>query len=528
MRAVLFIFLFLISSVAHATQTVLGYPNGYPAVVCAPNDKGAGCTGVSGGGTNYWGQSGNNIYPATIGNNVGIGTATPGAPLAVNGNILLNSSGGQTLTSNGTSLTLSETGDTYGTVSLLLENRNGLNGALFYNPALDLTDFSFETSSTATQNFRYEHRSSFLQNSANTNGEFQMLIPSGPTFFAFFGTQDSGILTGNFGIGQASPAQKLDVNGIVKMTGFSLPTNASAGYVLTSSSVGIGTWMPATGGGGSSFWSPNGQDIYNTNSGNVGIGTINPQGLLATTNNILDDGSGNIKGTSATLSSSSTYSVGNIYTSGMLQDDNSGANLEAVGNYFSFSIYAYITVGSTKVYSATPSTVIGTDDNSGNNFYWYIYWSPVSGAYGYKIVINEDDYNGYYDYGIDVGNVTSFYYDGSYTTESAAVITPSSPATFHNTALTVNGNATVANNLNVINSALVGTSGNGVQMNPNFSSGWGTGEGLIFKSTGGGIYTGSNNGATISAQTDNSGNTSFNLTNNYGLVLMVVIMGRSI
>ncbi|MCD6097571.1 hypothetical protein J7K18_01640 [bacterium] len=54
---------------------------------------------------------------------------------------------------------------------------------------------------------------------------------------------------GNVGIGIASPLYKLDVNGTVNMTGFRMPTGASAGYVLTSDGTGVGTWQPLAGGG---------------------------------------------------------------------------------------------------------------------------------------------------------------------------------------------------------------------------------------------------------------------------------------
>lgn len=49
----------------------------------------------------------------------------------------------------------------------------------------------------------------------------------------------------NIGIGTTAPAQKLDVAGIIKMTGFQLPTNATSGYILTSDASGFGTWQPA-------------------------------------------------------------------------------------------------------------------------------------------------------------------------------------------------------------------------------------------------------------------------------------------
>src|SRR4030042_1461546 len=47
---------------------------------------------------------------------------------------------------------------------------------------------------------------------------------------------------GNVGIGIESPAQKLDVSGTVKMTGFQMTTGKGEGLVLTSDASGVGTW----------------------------------------------------------------------------------------------------------------------------------------------------------------------------------------------------------------------------------------------------------------------------------------------
>jgi hypothetical protein len=51
------------------------------------------------------------------------------------------------------------------------------------------------------------------------------------------------IPTGNIGIGITNPTEKLDVAGTVRMTGFSMSTGASNGFVLTSDVVGRGTWQ---------------------------------------------------------------------------------------------------------------------------------------------------------------------------------------------------------------------------------------------------------------------------------------------
>lgn len=48
--------------------------------------------------------------------------------------------------------------------------------------------------------------------------------------------------SGNVGIGILSPTTKLDVSGIVKLTGLHLPTGAVNNYVLTSDASGIASW----------------------------------------------------------------------------------------------------------------------------------------------------------------------------------------------------------------------------------------------------------------------------------------------
>lgn len=50
---------------------------------------------------------------------------------------------------------------------------------------------------------------------------------------------------GSLGIGTATPTEKLEVVGTVKMTGFQLTTDPALGYVLTSDALGRGYWRPA-------------------------------------------------------------------------------------------------------------------------------------------------------------------------------------------------------------------------------------------------------------------------------------------
>ena len=73
-----------------------------------------------------------------------------------NGNVLL---GGDNATITApTGLTLQETGDTFGGVALNLQNRNGVNGAMFQQLGTgDLVDFVFAGLSNQ-RNIRYENR----------------------------------------------------------------------------------------------------------------------------------------------------------------------------------------------------------------------------------------------------------------------------------------------------------------------------------------------------------------------------------
>ena len=89
----------------------------------------------------------------------------------------------------------------------------------------------------------------------------------------------SALFKGKVGIRNLNPNYPLDVFGDINISNGLLRINGnegSPGQVLTRTSSGI-TWQNPSS-GGSSLWTTtnNGLNIYNTNQGNVGIGTINP------------------------------------------------------------------------------------------------------------------------------------------------------------------------------------------------------------------------------------------------------------
>ncbi len=84
----------------------------------------------------------------------------------------------QSVTNTSGALQLRETGGEFGEAGLIIYNKNGSNGPVFYtNPtdiAIDLVDFGFLSQATNSQtNIRFEHRAASLLDPLNTNGEMQ-------------------------------------------------------------------------------------------------------------------------------------------------------------------------------------------------------------------------------------------------------------------------------------------------------------------------------------------------------------------
>lgn len=74
------------------------------------------------------------------------------------------------------------------------------------------------------------------------------------------------------------PGSTLAVNGAISTASIQIAEGAMEGYILTSDSTGSAAWMPPQ--TNNTFWSASSNHIYNTNSGNVGIGTSSPNAKL--------------------------------------------------------------------------------------------------------------------------------------------------------------------------------------------------------------------------------------------------------
>jgi Chaperone of endosialidase/Head domain of trimeric autotransporter adhesin len=83
---------------------------------------------------------------------------------------------------------------------------------------------------------------------------------------------------GNIGIGLIDAAEKLDILGKTKTTNLQVTNGAAVGKVLTSDAVGNANWADVT--APAAYWTASGNNIYNNNTGNVGIGVNNPLAKL--------------------------------------------------------------------------------------------------------------------------------------------------------------------------------------------------------------------------------------------------------
>ena len=224
-------------------------------------------TTSSTGGNGLWSADGFTIYYNS--GNVGIGTTEPMDTLDVKGGIAV--SGSTVINSSGQWM-----GDPTG-----LQGPQGLTG-----PQGGVGPQG-NTGPTGPQG------------PAGSQGPQGEQGPEGASPFALKGT-DAYYTDGNVGIGTTNPGEQLEVGGNIAVTGAGNGVKFPDGTVQTTASTG-----------GNELWSADGATIY-YKSGNVGIGTANPDEQLEVGGNIAVTGAGNgIKfpdGTVQTTASAPTWS----------------------------------------------------------------------------------------------------------------------------------------------------------------------------------------------------------------------------
>jgi len=213
-----------VPSISSGTDnTVLVY-NGTSIVTDEIDPRVWGSTLVDGSGT------ANKIAKWSDSNTVTDSTITDdGSTVSTSSDISLTTA--NSTISGATGLTLEETGDTYGTVRLKLQNRFGVAGAMFEQAgSVDLVDFVFKSLNNQA-NIRFEDRSSAVDIG---DPEFQIGEADDPTFIinaASTVTYGAYLRRGRMGIATATPAYDLDVNGTFRVTGNSILGDASGDSV---------------------------------------------------------------------------------------------------------------------------------------------------------------------------------------------------------------------------------------------------------------------------------------------------------
>ena len=178
---------------------------------------------------------------------------------------------------------------------------------------------------------------------------------------------DEGVFVqsdGDVGIGKANPAQKLDVNGTVQMTGFKMTSGSANGRVLTSNSSGVGTWQTFSGDNlgnhtasqniilGSYWLSGDGgnEGIYIYSSGDVSIPEdISCHGDISCNNNIQ----------ATNITASSTLQANGYIRTGTPSVSYGSGDIAATGSIVSDNV---VRTGSPTVTSYGSGDIAATDD----------------------------------------------------------------------------------------------------------------------------------------------------------------------
>jgi hypothetical protein len=248
---------FDVQGTVRALGFVMGTNGPASGYVLTASDSAGDATWTAAGSVGPWTQVGTFIYET--GNNIGVGSAAPGAQLDVNGTARVT---GFTLLGQGAAGGNVLVSDTVGvgtwmSGSTLAGSINGLTSNFVPKAG---------SATSLTNSLIFDNGTNVGIGSTGPGGRLDVE----GTFPVVF----NAVSTGNVGIGSFTPGQRFDVQGTVRALGFIMGTNGPAsGYVLTASdSAGDATWTAA---GSVGPWTQVGTNIYETGS-NVGVGTVAP------------------------------------------------------------------------------------------------------------------------------------------------------------------------------------------------------------------------------------------------------------
>jgi hypothetical protein len=261
--------------------------------VLTASDSNGDATWTAPGASGGWTVSGNNVYETSGGNvgigttivnqaglivtngNIGIGTWTTTALLQVGQFASINAGGSANLTGLFLESTNSQVANlaVASGANLKIEGGGNANSFITLQPSVktgngDYIDFEEGNLGIGTVD---------VMRMVNGNVGIGTSTPQGALVVTY----------GNVGIGTWVPGMALDVNGTVRTTGFTMSGQTPiSGYVLTASdSSGDTTWTSPGAVGG---WTVSGNNVYETSSGNVGIGTtiVNQAALTVMNGNV--------------------------------------------------------------------------------------------------------------------------------------------------------------------------------------------------------------------------------------------------
>ncbi|MGB1319193.1 MAG: hypothetical protein ACPG5W_13335, partial [Flavobacteriales bacterium] len=226
-------------------------------------------------------QTGTNVTLSNGGGTVSVAdndnsTSNEIQTLSISGNDISLSNGGGTVS-------VANDGDWISSGNHLYNGNSGAVGIGTTNPV-----DKFNVNGTSNSYMRFTHATSGSSSSdgfrVGLNGQLEAILvqkENKPMLFMTNGAEQMRIKENGFvGVGTASPTEKLHVVGSIRMQ----DGNQQAGFIPVSTANGKMVWTdPTTVSDGD--WTVSGNNIYNSNSGNVGIGYSTPNHHL----DVVDD-----------------------------------------------------------------------------------------------------------------------------------------------------------------------------------------------------------------------------------------------